>query len=124
MVWEDLIKTALIGTDRTKLSEDTLKELAKLGIDTSAHPARVLMDAVSFYASMQKTGRVIDKWNIPLPSPCEVETKPICSSTSAQHLSMILNSNHHEQILTEFLQQIRLQQMIVPTEQLPELLYS
>ncbi len=123
MIWEDLIKTALIGTDRTKLSEDTLKALTALGIDPDAHPAKIVMDAVGLYAPMQKVARPIDTWQMALPEPCPPETAPLCHADSIQHLAMILNSNYHGEILNEFLGHMQRYRMVLPAEQLPVLLH-
>ena len=122
MIWEDLIKTALIGTDRTKLSENTLQELATLGIDLKAHPAKVVLEALSFHANMQKLVQATAQWKTGFPAACELETNAICPPLSIQHLSMILNSNYHGEILNEFLRHLHTHQMILPAEQLPELL--
>jgi len=39
MIWKNLIKTAINGTDRAELSESTLAELKKLGVNIDDKPA-------------------------------------------------------------------------------------
>ena len=56
MIWKNIIKAALIGTDRSELSETTLAELKKLGVDIEATPANILLEGATLYAQMRKAG--------------------------------------------------------------------
>ena len=62
MIWKNLIKTALIGTDRSELSESTLEELKKLGVEIEATPANILLEGATLYAQMRKAGFQPKKW--------------------------------------------------------------
>ena len=91
MIWKNIIKTALIGTDRSDLSEATLVELAKLGVDMEATAANILLEGATLFAQMRKAGFQPEKWKGEIPTPAQKDKSKICSKKSSEHLSMILN---------------------------------
>lgn len=121
MIWKSIIKTALIGTDRSDLSETTLAELAKLGVDIKATPANILLEGATLYAQMRKAGFRPKKWEGEIPFPAQKDKSKICSKKSSEHLAMILNGTFTP-ALDNFIEQLIFNKKSLPPELLPELL--
>ena len=119
MIWKDLVKTALIGTDKTTPSVSTLVELENLGITTIDSTEAVLQGA-GVLTMLRKAGFPLHDYYKEMPQPCAEETKPFCSPKSAQHLREILRGGF-EPALTEFLYYADLNNKIIPPEYLPNL---
>ena len=121
MLWKNIIKTALMGTDRSELSEITLEELEKLGININDKPANVLLEGATFYAQMRKAGFQPQSWKGEIPLPAQKDASQICSKKSSDHLAMILNGMYTP-ALDEFIQQLIFNKKTLPPELLPTLL--
>lgn len=121
MTWKNLIKTALIGTDRSELSESTLEELKQLGVDIEMNPANILLEGATLFAQMRKAGFQPKKWEGEIPLPSQNDKVKICSKKSSDHLAMILNGTY-ETALDEFIQHLIFNKKSLPPELLPELL--
>lgn len=121
MIWKNLIKTALIGTDRSDLSETTLAELEKLGVDLEATPANILLEGATLYAQMRKAGFQPKKWEGEIPFPAQKDNSKICSKKSSEHLEMILNGTFAP-ALDNYIEQLIFNKKSLPPELLPELL--
>lgn len=121
MIWKNLIKTALIGTDRSDLSESTLEELKKLGVDIEAPPANILLEGATLYAQMRKAGFQPEKWKGEIPFPAQKDKSKICSKKSSEHLVMILNGTFTP-ALDNYIEQLIFNKKSLPPELLPELL--
>lgn len=121
MIWKNLIKTALIGTDRSDLSESTLAELEKLGVDIKETPANILLEGATLYAQMRKAGFQPEKWEGKIPFPAQKDISKICSKKSSEHLAMILNGTFAP-ALDNFIEQLIFNKKSLPPELLPELL--
>jgi len=120
MVWEDLIKVALIGTDLSEISEGTKDALEKLGVNTKETPAKVLLEGASIFSQMQKAGYEPQSFKGDLPEPCELSATKICSKKSSDHLAQILNGIY-EDVLEEFIQYLIHYKKSLPPEMLPDL---
>ena len=121
MVWEELIKVALIGTDLSQLSEGTKGTLQKLGVDTNATPAKVLLEGAAIYSQMQKAGYEPQSFKGDFLEPCEIGKTKVCSKKSTDQLSQILNGIY-EDVLEEFIQYLIHYKKSLPPEMLPDLL--
>ncbi len=119
LIWKDLVKTALIGTDKTTPSVSTLNELKNLGVITEDNTEAVLQGA-GVLTMLRKGGFPLRNFNNEMPQPCAQETKPLCSLKSAQHLREILRGTF-EPALMEFFYYAELNNKIIPCEYLPEL---
>ncbi len=121
MIWKNLIKTALIGTDRSELSESTLEELKKLGVEIEATPANILLEGATLYAQMRKAGFQPKKWEGEIPFPAQKDKSKICSKKSSEHLAMILTGTFTP-ALDNYIEQLIFNKKSLPPELLPELL--
>ena len=121
MLWKELVRVALIGTDRAKLSPEMLKSLDGLGVDTSMEPTQVLLEGAALLSLVNKTQGQLQDWKGTLSSPDKPDSSNPCSPTSSNHLSLILNGNY-ESALSEFLSHLINNKKHLPPERLPDLL--
>lgn len=121
MLWEELVKTALLGTDRSKLSKKTLQILAAHGIDTDEEDAKIILQAAAFYGQQRKVGFVLPTFKDDLLSAIEGIDKQICSYKSSRHLALILKGEYAA-ALAEFIEHLTLNKKQLPPESLPKLL--
>ena len=120
MHWPELVKIALIGTNRATLSPEVRKALAVLKIKPEQDTASLVLEGASVWSLMQKVGNAPSQWPYPLPTPAVEEETSSCSPRSARHLHLILDGTY-EEALEEFLQIMHLKQKRLPPESLPEL---
>lgn len=121
MLWNELVKLALLGTDRSTLSPAMKVELQSYGIDTEKEITEVVLESAALQAPLQKAGFQPKKWegkNLPESSE---ETLANCSIKSANHLNLIL-SGRYPYALTEFVQTMADYNKCLPAELLPDLL--
>ncbi len=126
MVWQDLVKTALIGTDKATPSVFTLKTLEKMGIHT-VDSAEVVLEGAGVLTMLRKGGFPLNDFNEALPEVCEVEIAKPCTSKSAQHLKEILFGKKDRQLgeaLIEFIFYAQKNNKILPFEILPTLFHT
>ncbi len=119
--WNELVRVALIGTDRVKISAPLLKKLEELGVSTEGDSAQIILEGASFLSLMQRSGGYLKKWEKQLPPSCPQDNNTACSTTSAHHLSLILDGAY-EMALPEFIQQLYYNNKCLPPELLPDLL--
>lgn len=121
MRWKELVKLALLGTDRSSLSAAMKAELRGYGIDTDKEITEVVLESAALYAPLQKAGYVPIKWEKDLMEKSSEEQLAPCTKSSANHLSLIL-MGRYPYALIEFVQTMANYQKCVPFELLPELL--
>ncbi|HMQ50052.1 MAG TPA: DUF5691 domain-containing protein [Saprospiraceae bacterium] len=123
MVWEDLAKTALLGTTRSQLSPPTLAALEQLGVDISGASAPVLLEAAALYQVLKKAAFPLQPYTGETPSFVQTTaTRPFPGNRSIQHLQSIL-SGKYLPALPEFLALLARQQQQIPYEHLPQIFY-
>jgi hypothetical protein len=124
MIWEELSKIALIGTERAALSDETRAALAKLGVNVEEGDARALLEGAALYHPLRRA-------SFPLASQSgePVQLAPIEEPSSglkppapraAQHLRLIL-SGRYAPALPEYLALCQSKQQGLPPEFLPAL---
>ncbi len=121
MSWNELVRVALIGTDRAKLSPELLKNLEELGVDTSKEATQVLLEGACMLSLINKTQGQLEDWKGKLPASSKANSTNPCSSKSSAHLSLILNGTY-EPALSEFLSHLINNKKCLPPERLPDLL--
>jgi hypothetical protein len=121
VIWQEIIKTALIGTDKTTPSVKTLEKLLNWGVK-SDEMAEIVLEGAGISALMQKSGYILQGYAENLPEPAEKEEGVMCSPKSAQHLQKILTDGNGG-LLFEFLYYLQRYKKRLPTEFLPEILH-
>ena len=125
MVWQDLVKTALIGTDKATPSVSTLENLENMGIK-AIDTAEVVLEGAGVLTVLRKGGFPLNDFKEAMPEICEAENGRQCSSKSAQHLKEILNPKKDRQwgeALLEFIFYAQRNNKILPFELLPSLFH-
>ena len=89
-MWDDLYKTALLGTNRMTPSVSTLEKLREMGIETDDATEVVLL-GVGILGLAQKAGFPLSDFEYALSIPCPVETKNYMSLKAAQYLKDVLD---------------------------------
>ena len=126
MVWQDLVKTALIGTDKATPSVSTLENLEKMGIH-AVDSTEVVLEGAGVFTMLRKGGFPLNDFNEALPEVCEVEMSKQCTPKSAHHLKGILIGKKDRQLgeaLIEFIFYAQKNNKILPFELLPPLFHT
>ena len=121
MYWEEIVKTALLGTERTSLPQSVLEQLEQEGIDIDENLSKLALQAAAFYGQQRKVGMVLKPFNKPLPRPVLTEAADICSARSSQHLKLILKGDY-DLALVEFINLLIKNNKKLPPESIPKLL--
>lgn len=117
-IWQELNKTALLGTERRPLPPETLDQLQKLGIVTTHAAPTVLLDSAALVGQMRKAGKVLPNFIGNLPEPTLVSEENFCNRISIRHLELILNGPY-KKALPEFIFLAAKANQILPPEYLP-----
>lgn len=120
MIWDEIVKVALIGTDRTNLSKPIQEALAQQGIDLTKDATKILLDAAAIYSQLHKSGSLPRNWTKPLPEKAPSQSGIPCSKKSRAHLKLILKGEYLE-ILPEFIHHLTINQQLLPVDLLPSL---
>ncbi len=121
MSWDELVKVALIGTDRSNLTEATKLELTELGIDVSKEQTKVILEGAALISLMHKTAAFPKSWNKALPKKSPTEQGTVCSKKSRNHLKLILEGNYGA-LLPEFVFHLVKNNKLIPLDYIPSLL--
>lgn len=121
-MWQNIVKTTLLGTQRGKLSESDKVALQEFGIKTDAEPAKVVLQSAALIGQMQRVGKELSKRKGGLPSASPDEVLEICSDKAAYNLSLMLSNDEYSAALPEFLRHLENARKIIPPEALPQVL--
>jgi hypothetical protein len=122
-LWDDLVATALIGTERRPLvlgaPPGPLGDL--LGALVEREPESALLSAAGVLALHRRVGRRPAAKVSPLVEPCPPEVLPPCGPGAAQRLSQLLTGEQRE-LLAEWLTLVATARQRAPAALLPALL--
>lgn len=121
MIWNELVKVALLGTERSKLSSSTLDYLEQLGIDVDEEVTQVFLQAAALYHQQYKVGKPFPILQGDLPERVGDDTLEVCNARSSHHLQLIINQTFAG-VLPEFIYHLIKNKKQLPPEQLPALL--
>ena len=122
-LWDNLVTTALLGTERRPLTRVQANEalgtaLAQFDPNDKEH---TLLGVSALLLLYQQAGMVPAKTERPEIQPSAPDEKPICSSRAAQHLAIILHERY-DKALPEWLEALAQAGQRVPETMLPPLL--
>ncbi len=117
MNWKTLVKIGLIGTNRSKIPEEMIRQLQAIGIEEE-DPARLIMKAAAIMSMRKKAGTRPTDFTGDLPLVTQKAQTNICSKRAVQYLNMILKRNDLP-ILSEFLITLKKYHKSLPPEALP-----
>jgi Family of unknown function (DUF5691) len=118
---QDLIKTALMGTDRSTPSVFLLEKAKTWGVKAN-EATEIVLELAGIAALMEKSGLLLKNHDEPLPYMAAVETKSLCSVRTAAHLKEIL-SGKMDEAWGEFVFYAEKSNKIIPPEFLPKLVH-
>ena len=121
MPWQELTKIALLGTENSTFSGQTLLTLQAQGIDMGKEPPLVLAEGAALYTQLRKAGFQLEDFSGELPEEAEAASEKNCSLKSSHHLQLILDGKFAA-VLPEFIFHLLGNEKIFPTEHLPALL--
>ncbi len=121
-MWQNIIKTTLLGTQRSKLSESDKMALEALGVNISNEPARIVLQAAALLGQMQRVGQELPKRKGGLPKVSPDEKLAVCSEKAAYNLTLMLSNEYFAPALPEFLRHLEYAKKILPPEALPQVL--
>lgn len=121
MLWRELTKQALLGTENSSFSSNTLDALTGLGLDVNREAPVILADAASLLSQSRRAGFILNKFDGELPKPSASLGHRKVSVKSAHHLHLVL-SGQHTAVLPEFLFLLNKTNKELPTSELPALM--
>lgn len=116
---QNILKTLIVGTERSPLAEN---DLALFGLSPSADPAKTALEALAAANLASKAGfqlAVADDSSS--GELAEIDGRAICSNEAIEDLKLIL-SGRYADALPEFLNLLTQNNLRLPPELLPELL--
>ncbi len=122
--WEDLVTTAVLGTERRRVAVPTSEGglgLALRHIDSSLGAEQAILSAAAMFTAFQQAGRLPEGRVASAPSLAPSELRQQCSARAAQHLQAMLGGSQRD-ILSEWLMLLDNAGLCVPVSRLPELL--
>ena len=119
MIWKQLEKIALLGTERSTLTPTMQETLNDKGINTDQEITKTVLEAVAYYAPLQKAGWQPKVWEGKLLAPSKEVNQQACSNKSRQHLATILEK--YPKLVSEFIEGMQANNKCIPPELLPPL---
>jgi uncharacterized protein DUF5691 len=117
--WEDLVASALLGTDRRPPKPDALPGDVREGLGDEADPARLLLDAAALSATYTRAGRPPLRDLKPLDE-AEPDHRPVPRLAATRRLAGMLQGRHRA-VLPEWLTVLTEHGWRPPPEYLPAL---
>lgn len=117
--WDDLVSTALLGTDRKPPAVDGLPEEIRARLANESEPPQVLLDAAALAAAYRRAGRKPMRGPVPLPA-ATIDARPVPGDTAVRRLAAML-AGDHDTVLAEWLRLVNDGGWRIPPEFLPAL---
>ena len=123
MIWQTLVKTALLGTENGELSAEMLQKLREAGIATEGDPAEVLLRGAAVFQQMEKGAFALATYEGEMTKAETDDESRYCSTEASLHLELML-SGFYKKALPEFFYQMGQAKKILPPEVLPAVFKS
>lgn len=123
MTWQQLVKTALLGTENGQLPPEVLQALLEAGIATEGDPAEVLLRGAAVFQQMEKGAFALQTYEVETVKAEADDESRYCSAEATMHLELILGG-FYKKALPEFFYQMGQTNKILPPEVLPAILRS
>lgn len=120
MHWNQLVKLALLGTNRTNLPDTLVEELKEIGI-VEDDPAALVLKGAATMSMMKKAGQRTSVFEGQLPTPADLDKDQSCSKRAIWYLQTSIKQKQPNTII-EFLEMMDNAQKVLPPEVLPVLL--
>lgn len=120
-IWDELVRVALIGTNRSKLSPPVEDAITKLGVSDKIEAPQQVLEGAAFYQVALQAGRKLPIFEGDLQQDPAGTPDRVCSVKVGQLLQRILDGAHAP-VLPEFVRLMQTSEMVLPPESLPQLL--
>jgi len=120
-MWDELKKTALLGTSKHQLPEQELTYLEKLGLDMSRDPALVLLDGLAMWSNIKKAGLELKKWDTLIEAP-EMSSLINPNLKLADAISALFKYNGFEVLVPQTINLLHKKGVAFPSELYPALI--
>ncbi|MFT5263474.1 MAG: hypothetical protein ACI8YQ_002217 [Polaribacter sp.] len=117
---KDLIRIALLGSDRTELPESLREEIKALGVEDKDR-AKAILRAVTKWQMQQKAAYIPPRFEGEWPLAPDTANERFCSPNATKYLQQIMDGKY-EQVLPEFFSIAKSEACFLPPEQVPTLL--
>ena len=121
MLWQDLVKNALLGIENTSFAQPSLDKLAQLGVDTAREAPLLLADGAALLAQMRRAGFLLHDFEGEMPMP-GAATNANSASLKIAHLLSLMLTGPHMAVLPEFLYLLKKSGKKLPTSEIPALM--
>lgn len=121
MAWQELVKIALLGTERSSLSEEAKELLDTYGLNVKAELPKLILEGAALFSQMNKAGFKLKNFEGTMPAAVKNDGGEICSPRTARHLRLILKGTF-EPALPEFIFHLNKNKKQLPPDSLPDLL--
>lgn len=121
MTWKELSKVALLGTERSHLSDETKSLLSEHGINMDAEETQILLESAAFFSQINKAAFILPTFQGHIVATAEDADERIVSPKSTHHLNLILTGDY-ERALPEFILYLEKTQKQLSPKNLPDLL--
>jgi len=120
-MWDELKKTALLGTSKHQLPEQELAYLEKLGLDMNRDPAHVLLDGLAMWSNIKKAGMELKKWDTLMEAP-EMSSLSNPNLKLADAISALFKYNGFEVLVPQTISLLHKKGIAFPSELYPQLI--
>lgn len=117
--WDDLVSSALLGTDRKPPPLDALPGQVRDKLDENAPPYKVLLDAAAYSTAYRRAGRKPLRGPVPLPE-ASTDDRAVPREPAVRRLAAML-AGEHGAVLAEWLRIADERGWRIPPEFLPAL---
>lgn len=119
-MWNELIRTAFLGTERSPLASELKFALRERGFDLDDPPEVLLLEGLAIFGQYRKVAQLVQPFEGTIMQSPATQGEA-CSAKSAKHLEFILKGDYGP-ALDEFIHYLKQSKKSVPPEALPELL--
>ena len=122
-MWSEIVKVALIGTDRTTIPDEVRTHLESLGISTkNLTDDQLLLKAATVFATLNRGSRKVSKRiTKELPQKIKEKDKKDCP-VAASYLLQRMLTEEYEKVLPEFIRLLNQKNIVLPPTALPHFL--
>lgn len=122
MIWRELVRLALLGSERGDLSPALQEELAAYGVDPELPPSQLLLEGAAVVHQLAKGAGALETFSGTLPEPLAATAEEkVVGPQSAYHLQLILEGRYLP-ALEEFVTCLAGREKVLPPASLPALL--
>ncbi len=117
---KELIRIALLGSDRTELPEPLQEQIKALGVEDK-DSAKAILKAATKWQMQQKAAYIPPDFEGEWPLAPDIANERFCSPRATKYLQQMMDGKY-EQALAEFFNIAKTENCFLPPEQVPSLL--